>query len=413
MATHAVIVSVGNELTSGQTVDTNSAYLAQRLAELGIPTLAHHTVEDNQDRIAAILTPAAGEAPLVVVSGGLGPTADDLTRQALAQALGDALVTDEAALAEIAAFFAARGRQMNETNRIQACRPERAELLRNEVGTAPGLYARLGGAEVFVVPGVPSEMRWMVDAHVLPRVRVLAGDSRIVFRTVHAFGTGESDIGARLADLMRRDANPLVGTTASSGIISVRITARGEDPEQARALAERSAEEVWRRLDGWAFGDDEQSMADVVGEALVQRGQTVCVAESCTGGLLGEMLTRRSGSSAYFLGGVLAYANAVKAGALDVPAELLERCGAVSAEVAEAMAVGVRRWIGGDYGLAITGIAGPTGGSADKPVGLVYTALAGPDGVRAVRNVFPGDRGHVRLRSALTALNMLRLELRA
>lgn len=413
MNSRAIVIAVGSELTSGLTLDTNSQHIAMRLARLGVVTLAHHVADDHQGRLAAALRAAADQADLVIVSGGLGPTADDISRQALAEAMGVDLVLDEAALEEISAFFRQRGRTMNPSNRAQAMTPRGARAIRNPVGTAPGLHARLGQAEVYVMPGVPSEMRHMLDHDILPQLQRRGDAGRLAFRAVHTFGAGESDVAARIADLMGRESNPLVGTTVAAGLVSVRITAVAEGEQAADELAEQMVRTVRGRLAELAFGVDDETLSGVVGRALRHRGATLAVAESCTGGLLGELLTAVSGSSDYFAGGVISYANRIKTELLGVPPELIERHGAVSEPVVEAMAKGVRRRLRADYALAVTGIAGPTGGTADKPVGLVYAALAGPDGAAVRRNVFPGDRDIVRLRSALTALNMLRLHLQA
>ncbi len=413
MDTCAVIVGVGTELTSGLTVDTNSPYISRRLAELGIVTLGHEIVDDHVGRIGEAISRAAERADVVIVTGGLGPTADDLTRQALAKAMGVELVLDEASLAEIAAFFRLRGRTMNQTNRVQAMLPSGADALANAAGTAPGIFARVGKARVFVVPGVPAEMRRMIADHILPRLAELAGDWRTVFRTVLAFGTGESDIASRLADLMSRKANPLVGTTVAAGVISVRITARAETEGLARRSAEATLQTVRERLGNYVFGEDDDTLAAAVGRMLRDRGDTLCLAESCTGGRIGELITAVPGASETFVGGVICYDNRIKRDLLGVPAERLQTHGAVSEPVAAALATGARERFSATYALAVTGIAGPGGGTEDKPVGLVYTALAGPSGARVQRNVFPGDRATIRLRSALTALNMLRVELAA
>jgi len=411
MDTHAIVVGVGTELTSGLTVDTNSPYLSRRLAELGIVTLSHQIVDDHVDRISEALLQATERAEVVIVTGGLGPTADDLTRQALAKAMGVELVLDEAGLAEIAAFFRRRGRAMNRTNRVQAMLPAGAEALANAAGTAPGIFARLGKARVFVVPGVPAEMRRMTADHILPRLTDLAGGWRLAYRTLGVFGAGESDIASRLADLMGRQVNPLVGTTVAGGVISVRIIARAQTEAEARRRADETAQIVRERLGDYVFGSDGDTLAAAVGRLLGDRGATLCLAESCTGGRIGQLVTAVPGASETFLGGVVCYANRVKRDLLGVPEALLTAHGAVSKPVAEALATGARERFAATYALAVTGIAGPGGATEDKPVGLVYTALAGPAGVRVERSLFPGGREAVRMRTALTALNMLRLDL--
>ena len=406
---YAVIVAVGDELTSGATVDTNSAYLARRLAELGIETLRHETVGDDTAAIAEAITRAAAEAELVIVTGGLGPTPDDLSRRALASAMGVELVEDPRQAERIAAFFARRGREMKPSNRAQALVPRGAEAIDNDRGTAPGLAANVGKSRVFILPGPPHEMREMFTARVLPE---LSADAAIATRLIHTFGAGESDVAGAIADLMDRRANPRVGTTAQAGVVTVRITARGRDAEAAEELAEKVAELVKARLGELVFGTGEETLSGVVGSLLRSAGQSLAVAESCTGGLLGALLTDVPGASEYFLGGVVAYANEAKAGLLDVPWELLRTHGAVSEPVAGAMAAGARGRFGADWGIGITGIAGPAGGSAKKPVGLVYIALAGPGIDQVHRQVFPGTREVIRRRAALAALDHLRRALK-
>ncbi len=408
---NAVILGVGNELISGQTVDTNSAWLARRLAAMGISTVAHHTVGDDRAAISAALRLAAGQAGLVLVTGGLGPTADDLTRQGLADAMGTAeLVLHDESLAELEAFFRRRGRQMVPANRVQVMFPVGSEPIANRCGTAPGIAAKVDGADVYVTPGVPHEMRAMFDEQIAPRIPAAPG--AIVERILHTFGTGESDVGSQIGDLMDRGANPTVGTTVAAGLVSVRVTACGTEADEAEKLAHGTLDELRRRLGDWVVGEGEQTMASVVGRRLVDAGQTLATAESCTGGLIGEMITAVSGSSEYFLGGFVTYANDAKADLLGVDEALLAEHGAVSEPVARAMADGCRQRLDADWALAVTGIAGPTGGTEEKPVGLVFIALAGPADTAVHRHVFPGDRGIIRRRAATAALNHLRLALR-
>jgi nicotinamide-nucleotide amidase len=406
---NAIILSVGEELTSGQTVDTNSAYLAERLARRGIRTIEHVTVPDDRARIAEAIRRSAGGAELVVITGGLGPTDDDLTRQGLADAMGTELVLDETCLATLEGWFRRIGRTMVAANRVQAMVPRGAEPLANRMGTAPGLAARVDGAAVYIMPGVPAEMKVMFDEVILPRLPDGAG--AIALRSLHCFGAGESDVGMKIADLMRRDANPLVGTTVAAGMVSIRVQACGADDRQALALADRAAQEVRRRLGPLVVGQDEETMASVVGALLRTRGQTLATAESCTGGLIGAMVTAVPGASDYYRGGVVAYADDAKRGLLSVPSDLLAAHGAVSEPVARAMAEGCRRRLAADWAISVTGIAGPAGGSAEKPVGLVFLGLAGADGTAVQRIVFPGTREAIRLRTSLAALNSLRLRL--
>jgi nicotinamide-nucleotide amidase len=404
----AIILAIGDELLSGQSVDTNSAELASRLGELGIAVLEHRTVADDRRDIAAALAAAAAGAELVLATGGLGPTADDLTRQALADALGSELHLDHERLAEIEAFFEQRGRPLLPSNRIQAMVPAGAASIPNPLGTAPGLEARLGAATVYVLPGVPHEMQRMFDEAVAPR---LAGRGAIVHRQVHCFGEGESSIAAAIAALMQRGRNPAVGTTTSAGMVTVRVAASAANRPEAAQLAEETVQDIRRRLGLLVVGVDGQTMPAAVGHLLREAGATLATAESCTGGLIGELITSVPGSSDYYLGGLVAYADGAKSDLLGVPEEMIAQHGAVSGPVAAAMAKEARRRLGATWAVSVTGIAGPGGGSEDKPVGLVYVALAGAADTSVHRHVLPGVRHIVRLRAALTALNHLRLAL--
>ena len=403
----AIIIAVGDELISGATLDTNSACLAAELARRGIAAKAHWTIGDDEDAIADAIARAASSAELVIVSGGLGPTADDLTRQGLARAAGAELVLNEKCLARIEDFFRVRGRQMQPSNRIQAMIPAGAEPLENATGTAPGMAVKVGGARVFVLPGVPNEMKTMFETQVAPRLPQLG--HVILSRAIHTFGLGESEISSKIADLMRRDANPLAGTTVAAGLVTVRITSSAESDKDAQGLAEAVAREIKKRLGRQVVGEGDATMASVVGGLLRNRKEHLATAESCTGGLVGQLITSVPGSSDYYLGGVVAYANQVKQDSLGVGKELIAARGAVSEQVAAAMAEGCRERFRSDWALSVTGIAGPDGGTDEKPVGLVYIGLAGPSGTRVHKHIFPGDRETIRLRTALAALNYLRL----
>ncbi len=407
----AICLAVGDELTSGQTTDTNSGHLATQLARLGIATLEHRTVRDSLDALVAAIRDAARRAEVVLITGGLGPTADDLTRQAIADVLGEQLVLDDRCLEQIEDFFARRGRPMKPANRVQAMRPLSAEAMDNPIGTAPGIAARLGQARIFAMPGVPREMRRMFAQQVTPRLP--AGQGSILFSQLHVAGMGESDVGATIADLMHRQGDLLVGTTASGGMVSIRLIARGDDAGQAEARSREMLDEIARRLGDHVVGEGDCKLPQAVGQLLDQAGQSLATAESCTGGLIAQNLTAIPGASAFFRGGIVAYDNAVKQDLLDVDAATLEAEGAVSQAVAEQMAVGARRRIGADWAISVTGIAGPTGGTEDKPVGTVWIGLAGPDGAQAFGHQLPGDRAHVRLRTMMAALAHLRMALLA
>ena len=409
----AIVLSIGNEIALGQTVDTNSAWLSGRLAEVGVQVVMHVTVADELAPLTREIARAAEMADLVLITGGLGPTEDDLTRQALAQAMGVDLVRSEPHLRQIEAFFAARNKPMPPANAIQADVPRGSTPIDNTCGTAPGIRAKLGRAEVFVMPGVPREMRIMYERDVLPAFVARTGGATITARTLLCFGAGESDIGTAIRDLMARGRNPTVGTTAKLGIIGVRIHAHGVSRTAAEDLLARDEAEVRRRLGDLVFGQDDETLAHAVGRLLAAREQTVSTAESCTGGLIAKQFTDVGGSSAYFMQGVVTYSNRSKTALLHVPAELIERHGAVSAEVAEAMARGCREFAATDYALSVTGIAGPGGGTTAKPVGLVFIGLSGPAGCKTQEHRFGEtlSREDIRERAAAVACNLLRLKL--
>lgn len=412
----AATISIGTELVWGLTPDTNAAWLARRLVELGLETIEHITIADDRARIRDVFTQLAGHADVIIATGGLGPTDDDVTRHALADAMGAPLVPDPTALEALEQFFARLGRTMPPRNRIQAMIPEGFGALPNPCGTAPGLAGRIGACRVFVLPGVPGEMRAMFEQSVAPALRSLSGRRAAAMRTLHAFGYPEADIADTLADLMTPGRNPHVGTTAKDGVISVHVYARADDEAAARRLADADATEIRRRLGHAVFGEADATLASAVGGLLRARHQTVAVAESCTGGLLAEMITAVPGASDYFLAGFVTYSNQAKTRDLDVPADLIAEHGAVSEPVARAMALGALRRAGSDYALAITGIAGPAGGTPDKPVGTVFIALAQAAGappalahfVRWPENL---DRDAIRRRTAHAALDLLRLRL--
>jgi len=407
----ASIISIGDELLRGQVVDTNSAWLAERLEALGVRLERHVTVGDGVEVIAAATIEALRDSEVVVLTGGLGPTLDDVTRAGVAWALGVDLYEDPEALRQIEGFFVQAQRSMPEANRLQAQMPRGCTVIANPRGTAPGVSATVGQARLFALPGVPAEMKAMFGQTIAPALGGPEARESTQTRCLHCFGAAEATIGEALAALMERGRNPEVGTTASAGVISVRITATGTDAE---VLGEEAAAEVRRRLGDLVFGEGDQTLESVVGRLLTRAGQTVATAESCTGGLLAKCFTDVPGSSAYFVQGYITYSNHAKVDLLGVPVELLEREGAVSALVAEAMARGCHTAANADFALATTGIAGPDGGRPpEKPVGLVYVALATAEGVE-VKRLILGDylaRAEIRDRAAKVARNMLRLRL--
>jgi len=409
----AWVLATGTELALGQSVDTNSPWLAARLAALGVRTERHVVVADDLAALRDVLREATRGCDIVVLTGGLGPTEDDLTRQALADVAEVPLELHPPSLEHLRAFFAARGRRMPERNVVQAMVPRGAQVLPNTCGTAPGLRVRLGRADCFALPGVPFEMYAMFEREVAPALRSAAGGAVLLFRRLHTFGLGESDVGQRLADLMQPGRNPTVGTTAQHGVIVVRLYASARSESEAQQRLDETEAEIRQRLGTIIFGTEDETLAAAVGKLLLGTGATLSTAESCTGGLIGKLLTDVPGSSAYYVGGAVSYANEVKTALLGVPNELLERYGAVSEPVARAMAEGAAARLGTSHAVAVTGIAGPTGGTPQKPVGLVYIGLHSPGRTEGYEYRFGSDypRDVIRLRAAHTALNLLRLKL--
>jgi len=403
----AYILSIGDELVSGLTVNTNCAWLSQQLTGLGIGTSTHLTVGDEPEPIRKAIQEACDKCDVLLISGGLGPTEDDLTRQMIAEALGEKLVEDGCALEQLEHWFKSRNRVMSPSNRVQAQRPESARCLENTCGTAPGLAATKGKTRIFAMPGVPREMKEMFTRSVLPEIKQAAGDRVTLVTKINTYGMGESILGEKIKDLMKRGANPAVGTTVHDGIVSVRIYATGTRDE-AIAMTQKIREQVYARLGALIFGENEATIEGAVAALLKERRETIATAESCTGGTLGALLTDIAGSSTYFLRGWVTYSNESKTDELGVPAALIAEHGAVSEPVVRAMAEGARKRAGTSYGIGITGIAGPDGGTEEKPVGTVWLAVASDTGTEARRIVFPGDRKAVRLRASQMALALLR-----
>ena len=408
----AEIISVGSEITSGQNLDTNSQWLSLRLAEIGVPVGWHTTVADDFDDNVAAFRIATQRAGLVVSTGGLGPTQDDLTRQALAAVAGVGLVLDPESLAHIQEMFARRGRVMPPTNQVQAQFPAGAEPLRNTAGTAPGIWMRVGPSLVAAMPGVPSEMYQMFQNHVKSRLLQLGvGGGVLVQRKINCFGASESGVEEKLLDLTRRGHVPEVGITASDATISLRIFARAASLEEARRQIAPVEQAIRARLGDLVFGVEDEDLQDAVVCLLAEKRQTLATAEGVTAGQVAVRLARVPGAGAWFRGGLVAYDNRLKVEMLGVPQQLLDEQGAVSAAVAEAMAVGCRTRLHTDLAVSTVGIAGPAGGTADKPVGLVYAAVAWDGGVKSQSTSWISTRAEVQSRTAKLALNLARLHL--
>jgi nicotinamide-nucleotide amidase len=408
------IISIGTELTTGQNLDTNARWLSQRLAEIGIPVGWHSTVADNLEDSIAAFRLAAQRAGLVLITGGLGPTMDDLTREALARAAGVELVFHAESFEQIRQMFSRRNRTMPERNRVQACFPAGSEPIPNAMGTAPGIWMRINGSVIAAMPGVPSELFAMFEGEVKPRLlRLGLGGGVLVQHKLNCFGAGESAVEEKLGDLTQRGRVPEVGITASDAVISLRIVARAANTAEAERLIAPVDREVRARLGDLVFGVGDEELQEVVMRLLIAQKRTVATAESVTAGLLAQRLGEVPGASASLLGGIVAYSNRIKVELLGVPQALLDQHGAVSAPVAEAMATGCRTRFAADLGVSTTGIAGPAGATPTKPVGLVYVGLAWDGGVRSWSFSWSGTRHEIQSRTAKLALNRLRLHLNA
>ena len=404
------IVVIGNELLDGSRVDQNTAYIAARLTEIGAEVVRSVVVPDDPRRIEEALKSALLSADAVVSTGGLGVTTDDRTKQVAARLVGARLALDERVLARVRERFEARGVPMPQVNVSQAMVPAGARVIDNDHGTAPGLLIEKEGVPLFVLPGVPVEMKAMIDGYVVPFLEGRGLRRLSAVRLVRTTGIPES----RVAELVEPVAPALVRTELaylpSRAGVDLKIVTKAATLEEAVRIAEESAERIAERLEPYVYARGDQTIEEVLGYLLTMSGKTVAVAESCTGGRVGWRITRVAGSSAYFLGGVIAYSNALKVSLLGVRDATLSAYGAVSEETAREMALGVRSRAGSDYGLAVTGIAGPDGGTPEKPVGLVYVAVAGSE-VRIRRLRFLGGRDAVREHAAQAALELLRRSL--
>jgi nicotinamide-nucleotide amidase len=403
------ILAVGTEMLLGQLVDTNSAFIAGKLAENGVDVFATHAVGDNRQRIAGTIRMALERADGVITTGGLGPTVDDLTKEAVCDALGVDTEVHEPSLRAMEEVFVKSGRQMRENNRKQALIPRGAVALDNREGTAPGFIATTGqGKFVASVPGVPREMKPMLTEGVLPwlqqRFRLT---EHIRTRTLHTIGLAESEIDHRIADLFASLENPKIAVLAHQFRCDVKIMAKAASADAAIALIAPVEHELLRRLDGHIYGVDEETLPFAIHVLLRRTRRTIAVAESCTGGSVAAALTSVPGSSKSFAGGIVSYSNEVKMQLLGVQRQDLDRFGAVSEEVAKQMAAGIREHLGTGIGLAITGIAGPSGGTHEKPIGLVWLAISEASGARTRRLQLTGDREGIQSRATTAALGFL------
>ncbi len=406
---HAEILTIGDELLRGEIVDSNKAFLSNRLLSLDLETRFHVSVRDDTADMRDAFERAAGRSSFVLVSGGLGPTRDDLTSEVLAATFGRRLVRHEPSLVAIRAFFERVGREMAAINEKQALFPEGAEVLENPIGTAPGFGLRVNAATFFALPGVPRELQRMMDEQVLPRIAARRATHGVVrARLLRTFGMGESALDELLHDVANEASGVTLGFRTAFPDNLLRPLARASTALEADARLETVCQSIRSRLGALVYGEGEDGLEAVVVQALRAAGRTLAIAESCTGGLVAQLVTSVPGASEVFRGSVVAYANAAKEALLGVPAGALETHGAVSEPVARTMAEAVRQRFGVDFGLATTGISGPLGGSPEKPVGLVFVALAHAQGTHVERFVFPLDRERHRRLTAQVALDWVR-----
>ena len=404
------IITIGTEILLGHLIDTNAVHIARELADAGVDVYAKHSVGDNTERLAAMLSDTLSRADGAITTGGLGPTVDDLTKDAVARAAGVGLELHEPSLHAIEERFKVFGRTMSENNRRQAILPVGAHVLENPHGTAPGfVIVRADGKFIACMPGVPREMKPMLAERLIPWLKSRYQlRSAIYTKTIRTAGWGESEVDRRIEDLFRSQENPKIAVLAHEGRVDIKVMAKAASREEADAMIAPLAAELRGRLGSGIFGEDADTLPGAIIRECARRGLHIATGESCTGGAIADALVSVAGASQAFVGGVVAYDNAVKTALLGVDAALIARVGAVSEEVARSMAEGVRDRLGVQMAVATTGIAGPDGGSEEKPVGLVWFGIANPDGSVSARSMtFPGNRDDVRRRATTTALSLV------
>lgn len=403
---NAEVITAGTELLLGHILDTNSLYLSRKLAEIGVNLYYKTSVGDNVERMRSALEIAASRADIIIITGGLGPTVDDVTRDAVSLFTGKKLKPDAGSMEKLEAFFKGRGVKMPENNRMQAHMPEGAIIIENKNGTAPGFIVEHNAKVIAAMPGVPSEMHPMMENSVMPFITRKFGTGKLIIKskTLKVIGMGESVMDEKIRDLFRDSKNPTIGMYAHQTEVEVRLTAKADSEKDADAMNGELKKKIYERLGDAVYGEDDESLEGLVGAALLDKKWTVSTAESCTAGLLSYRLTNVAGSSGYFIGGISSYSNDVKKALLGVPEEILEKHGSVSPECAESMSIACRGKFDTDCAVSITGIAGPGGGTAGKSVGLVYIAVNIKGRVEVFKNNFAGSRDVIRARSAHTAL---------
>lgn len=401
------IINVGTEILLGNIINTNSAYLSRKLAELGINLYKQTVVGDNMERLINSLNDALNSVDIIITTGGLGPTQDDITKEAAAKCLDKKLILHNESLKQIKSFFKSRGKNMNEYNRKQAYFPEDSKILENTVGTAPGCIVESKEKTIILLPGPPHEMEEMFENNVFDYLSK-KNEQIIHSRFLRLFGIGESDVVKIIEDLIEKQDNPTIAPYADGYQVSLRITARAKEKTDAISMINRVEEKIQKRLGKYIYGRDNETLESVVLDVLASKNKTVAFAESCTGGMISSRIVSVPGASRAFVGTVVAYSNEIKIRELNTQKRTLRKYGAVSEETAKEMARDIRNSFNSDIGISTTGIAGPTGGTQEKPVGTVYIGLSYDNKVEAFHFHFKGDRNRIRTLTMFHAFNILR-----
>jgi nicotinamide-nucleotide amidase len=411
MIKNAEIVAIGSELLTPSRMDTNSLYLTRQLNSIGIPVEQKSVVGDHENRLEQLVREALTRSDLVITTGGLGPTEDDVTKKVVARVLRRQMVLDDRILDRIQARFQRRGMEMPANNARQALVPVGATILENTAGTAPGIWLEPEGKILILLPGPPSELKLMFENGCLPILEERSGGFRLFTQVFKVAGLAESKLDEMIAPIYTRYSNPVTTILAAQGEIQIHLTGRAKNEEEARRITTELADQIDFHLGDYIFSRGEETLEQIVGYYLLMRQKTLSVAESCTGGLIAERLTSVPGSSQYFLCGMTCYSNRSKTDLANIPPLLIEMAGAVSPEVAKGLAEGVRLKSGASLGLGVTGVAGPTGGSSEKPVGLVYIALSSESEVECQEYRFTGERQLIRRFASQMALDKVRRKL--
>lgn len=408
----AVIITIGDELLIGQTIDTNSAFIGSELSRIGFDIYRKISIHDRRDDILETYSEVTGKVQLVITTGGLGPTSDDITKLTICDIFGTRLVMNDLVFQMIEEMMRRRGIIMNDNNRNQAMVPENCSIIKNETGTAPGMLFEKEGTMFIFMPGVPFEMKYMMTEHVIPLLKQRFNSQSIIHKNIMTYGLAEAVLAERLAQFEADlPVNISLAYLPSSGVIKLRLTAKGTDKEILKKTIDEQVKKLYLTIPDLIYGEDEKPLEKVIGEQLKGKKQTVCTAESCTGGKIAHMITSIPGSSDYYKGSVIAYDNSVKKHLLGVPDKVLMKYGAVSRQTVELMAKGARKLLGTDYSVATSGIAGPDGGSESKPAGLVWIAVSSEKGIISGKYLYGKDRNQNILRFSNAALNLLRLQI--